>query len=194
MSVGISCMIILIVAVAVLFMACLIIQRQRLLKEKKMQYVICRKKKNFHHSRYQFYQKDIERLKSDYNSKLKDTAVLSREISTKKKSIMEILEILIEENKQIDERMDRNSGKITDRRKNMISNYWQELNGAKTAYLEKVRQAHSDQVSLNGLQARQSEEFNKFTKTKSKLEQLKAEYSRLLQNPVLPFRTKKHNQ
>ena len=191
MSVAISCLIILIVSLVAIFMACLIIQRQRMLKAKRTQCVNCRKKKNFYHSRYQFYQKDLERLRSDYNHKLRDITVLSREISTKKNLIMEILEILIEENKQIDDRMSRNSDKITDRRKNMIGNYWQELNGAKTAYMEKVRQAHSDQVSLKGLQAKQGEEFDKFIKIKSELKKLEADYARLLKNPVLPFGPKK---
>jgi len=188
MSIGVLCLGILILALVVLFIAFFIIQHQRMLKEKKVQYLSCKKKQKFHHNRYQFYQKDIERLRSDYNKKLKDIIFLSKEISNKKKLILEVLEILREEVKQVDNQMDHDSDRIIHRRKNMIKNYWVELNGIKTAYLEKLKQVQSNQVSLERLKENKDDEFKIFAEIKSELEQLEDEYVRMLRNPVLPFR------
>ena len=191
MSIDILCLFILIFALFVLFVAILIINHQRMLKEKKMQYLSCQEKKHFHQSRYQSYQKDTDRLRSDYNNKLRDIILLSEEIGNKKKVITEVLEILRKEVNQIDHQMDRDSDKIIDRRKNMIKNYWQELNGIKTAYLEKVKQAQSDQVSLERLKVKKDDEFKKFIEMKSELEKIEDEYVQLMRNPVLPFRIKR---
>lgn len=193
MSIGISCLFILIAALVVLSMAFLIIQRQRMLKEKKSQYMTCRMKHNFHNRRYQGYQKDIERLRSIYNNKVKDIILLFEEISNKKKLITEGLEILREEVKQNYNRMNHDSDRIVARRKDMIRNYWQELNGKKAACLEKLKQARSDQFSLPKLEAKKNDEFRLSVEIKSELGKIEDEYNRLLRNPILPFKIENNN-
>jgi len=188
MSIGILCLFVLVVASVAIFVAALIINQQRKLKEKKMQFISCSKKRDFHNSRYQGYQKEIERLRSDYNKKLTDLAFLSKEIISKKQVITEILEILREETGPIDYQVDHDSTKIIDRRKGMIKKYWQELDGGKTLYLEKLKRVLSDQVSLKRLKEKKDDEFEKLNQLQSQLENLKDEYLHMARNPVLPFK------
>jgi len=193
MSVGISCLFLLVFVLIVLAGALLITSHQRRLKEKKMQFVNCKKQRDFHHSRFQSHQKEIERLRLDYNNKLTDLSFLSQEISNSKQVITEILDILQEETSALREQTGHDSTKITDRRKEMIKKYWQEFNGKKAGYLEKLKQARSDQVSLERLKAQKDDEFKKCNQLQSRLENLKSEYLRLARNPILPFKTEKHS-
>ena len=188
MSIGILCLFVLVVASVAIFAAALIINQQRRLKEKKMQFISCSKKRDFHQSRYQGCQKEIERLKSDYNKKLTDLAFLSKEMSNKKQVITEVLEILREETSTIHEQMGHDSTNIMDRRKGMIKKYWQELNGEKTSYLEKLKRVGSNQVSLERLKENKDDEFKKLNQIQSQLENFKSEYLRLARNPILPFK------
>ncbi len=191
MSIVISCLLTLIVAMVVLFIAISIARRRQILEEKKAQYLNCKKKQNFHYSRYQSYQKDIERLRSDHNSKLEDIIFLSKEIETKKKVITEIIEILREEIKQIEKHTDGISTKIIERRKGMINKYWQELNGVKTAYLEKLKEVQTDKFSMESLIAKKDEEFRIYSEIQSEVENLKGEYESMLRKLVSPFRIEK---
>ena len=188
MSIGILCLFVLVVASVAISIAALIINQQRKLKEKKMQYLSCSKKRDFHQNRYQGYQKEIERLKSNYNKKLADISFLSEEISNKKQVIKEVLEILREETRPTDYQMEHDSSNITDRRKGMIKKYWQELDGRKALYLEKLNRVLSDQLSLKKLKVKKDDEFQKFSQLQSQVENLKEEYLRLARNPVLPFK------
>ena len=188
MSIGIVCLFVLVIASAAIFAAFLIINQQRRLKEKKMQFIACSKKRDFHHNRCQGYQKEIDRLRLNYNKKLADIAFLSQEISDKKKVITEVLDILREETRPTDYQIEHDSTNITDRRKEMIKKYWQELDGGKTLYLEKLKRILSDQVSLKRLKEKKDDEFKILNQLQSQVENLKEEYLCMERNPVLPFK------
>ena len=126
-----------------------------------------------------------------HNSKLEDIIFLSKEIETKKKVITEIIEILREEIKQIEEHTDGISTKIIERRKGMINKYWQELNGVKTAYLEKLKEVQTDKFSMESLIAKKDEEFRIYSEILSEVENLKSKYESMLRKPVSPFRIEK---
>lgn len=191
MSIGITCLLVFILSLGVLFIAILVIRRQRMLAEKKSQYLNCMKQRDYHQRRFKACQVDIEKLRASYNSLLRDLNLLLIEMGKKKKEIKEILEVLKEESKGVDGQVEQDLARIIERRKGMLKKDWQEFNGKKTFYLEKLKQAISDRQSMNGYIMRKEEEFKKWSKLEAYLQQLKKEYGRMVRNPIIPFGKKK---
>lgn len=191
MSIGMTCLLVFILSLGVLFIAILVIRRQRMLAEKKAQYLACMKQRDYHQRRFKACQVDIEKLRVSYNSLLRDLNLLLIEMGKKKKEIKEILEVLKEESKGVDGQVEQDLTRIIERRKDMLKKDWQEFNGKKTSYLEKLKQAISDRQSMNGYIMRKEEEFRKWSKLEDYLKQLKKEYARMVRNPIIPFGRKK---
>lgn len=187
---GFSFLLIFIIALMVLFAFIKISHRQQMLNEKKARYGNFIKKRKFHFNRYQAYQKDIERLNSVLNEKFKDMTLLSMEIEDRKKIIKEILDILREEDNKIEEQTDPSFIKIVDRRKSMFKEQWEELNGDKTAYLEKYKQVQADMVPIENLKSKKNNEFRVYSEMRSEEERLKGEYENILQKPVFLLKIK----
>ncbi len=191
MSIGMTCLLVFILSLGVLFVAILVIRRQRMLAEKKSQYLACMKQRDYHQRRFKACQVDIEKLRASYNSLLRDLNLLLIEMGKKKKEIKEILEVLKEESKGVDGQVEQDLTRIIERRKGMLKKDWQEFNGKKTSYLEKLKQAISDRQSMNGYIMRKEEEFKKWSELEARLQQLKKEYARMVRNPIIPFGKKK---
>lgn len=191
MSIGVMFLFVFILSLGILLIAILIIRHQRLLAEKKSQYLDCMKKRDYHQRRYKTHQVDIEKLRASYNSLLRDLNLLLTEMEQKGNEIREVLDVLKEESKDIDEQMEQDLARIIERRKGMLKKDWQVFNGQKTSYLEKIKQAISDRQSMNGYIVRKEEEFLKWKELETRLHQLKKEYELILRNPIIPFFKKK---
>ena len=187
MSMTVMFLVALLVSVAILAIAILVFRHQRMLQEKKAQYLKCRKEQGFHHRRYTTYQADLDRLRVAYNSRLRDLMLLGSEIEKSKDEIREILDILREESKTVDEEMERDLSRIIMRRKGMIANLWVATNGKKQLWLEKLKQAREDRRVQSDLIEKKDREFQLLTKTNSELGKLKREYETISRSSVFSF-------
>lgn len=190
-SPGIMLLLVLILSLGFLFIAILVIRHQRMLAEKKSRYLSCMKERDYHQRRYKACQVDIDKLRGSYNSLMRDLNLLLIEMGKKRNEIMDILEILKEESRDIDEHMEQDLTRIIERRKGMLKNNWQEFNGQKTIYLEKLKQAVSDKQSMSRYIMTKEEEFRKWSKLETILQQFKKEYEQMMRNPIIPFGKKK---
>jgi len=184
-------LLVLILSLGFLFIAILVIRHQRMLAEKKSRYLSCMKERDYHQRRYKACQVDIDKLRGSYNSLMRDLNLLLIEMEKKRNEIMDILEILKEESRDIDEHMEQDLTRIIERRKGMLKNNWQEFNGQKTIYLEKLKQAVSDKQSMSKYIMTKEEEFRKWSKLETSLQQFKKEYEQMMRNPIIPFGKKK---
>lgn len=191
MSAGIMLLLVLILSLGFLFITILIIRHQRMLAEKKFRYLSCMKERDYHQRRYKACQVDIDKLRGSYNSLMRDMNLLLIEMEKKRNEIMDILEILKEESRDVDEQMDQDLTRIIERRKGMLKDNWQEFNGQKTIYLEKLKQAVSDKQSMSRYIMTKEEEFRKWSKLETSLQQFKKEYEQIMRNPIIPFGRKK---
>ncbi len=191
MSAGIMLLLVLILSLAFLFITILIIRHQRMLAEKKSRYLSCMKERDYHQRRYKACQVDIDKLRGSYNSLMRDLNLLLIEMGKKRDEIMDILEILKEESRDVDKHMEQDLTRIIERRKGMLKNNWQEFNGQKTIYLKKLRQAVSDKQSMSKYIMAKEEEFRKWSKLETILQQFKKEYEQMMRNPIIPFGKKK---
>ncbi len=190
-SPGIMILLVLILSLGLLFVSILVIRHQRMLAEKKSRYLSCMKERDYHQRRYKACQVDIDKLRGSYNSLMRDLNLLLIEMGKKRNEIMDILEILKEESRDIDEHMEQDLTRIIERRKGMLKNNWQEFNGQKTIYLEKLKQAVSDKQSMSRYIMTKEEEFRKWSKLEIILQQFKKEYEQMMRNPIIPFGKKK---
>ncbi len=191
MSAGIMLLLVLILSLAFLFITILIIRHQRMLAEKKARYFSCMKQRDYHQRRYKACQVDIDKLRGSYNSLMRDLNLLLIEMGKKRDEIMDILEILKEESRDVDEHMEQDLTRIIERRKGMLKNNWQEFNGQKTIYLKKLKQAVSDKQSMSKYIMAKEEEFRKWSRLETSLQQFKKEYEQMMRNPIIPFGRKK---
>jgi hypothetical protein len=176
---------------AILGLAITAFLHRRLLEEKKAAYLNVRKERGFHYRRFTTCQADLERLRVSFNSRLREVNHLKNEIEGKKKEIQDILDILREEFKQVDNEMDKDLTRIIGRRKGMIVNHWKELNGKKTLYLEKLKESQVDKLSRQKLIETKESEYQMLSQLNSELARLKAEYARIARRSILSFVTKK---
>lgn len=191
MSAGIMLLLVLILSLGFLFFSILIIRHQRMIAEKKSRYLNCMKERDYHQRRYKACQVDIDKLRGSYNSLMRDLNLLLIEMEKKRNEIMDILEILKEESRDIDEHMEQDLTRIIERRKGMLKDNWQEFNGQKTIYLKKLKQAVSDKQSMSKYIMTKEEEFRKWSKLETSLQQFKKEYEQMMRNPIIPFGKKK---
>ncbi|HUU26170.1 MAG TPA: hypothetical protein VM123_00020 [archaeon] len=183
-------LVILILALVALAVAMAYYRRQRMLDEKKVHYLGLRKENGNHWRRFESYQADIDRIRSDYNARLREIAILLGEIEQKRKEVRDVLGILKEEVRQKDDSMDRDLGKIIDRRKDIYRKLWSEFNGKKALYLSKLRQAKQSQVAIQNTNVKKDQEYQRWNETKILMERVKKEYESLLRNPLFSFMKK----
>ena len=191
MSVGIMFFFVLIVSLGILAIAILFFRQQRILAEKKAQYVSCLKERDFHQRRYKACQVDIDKLRANHNSLMRELNHLLTEMGEKRSELANVLEILKEESKSIDDQMNQDLSRIVQRRKTMLKDDWQALNGQKASYLEKVKKVISDRQSMSAYIAKKEEEFKKWKEFETVLQMLKKQYEQLKRNPIIPFGRKK---
>jgi len=191
MSVGVMFLFILVISAAVLFFAILVIRHQRMLSEKKSQYLSCMKQRDFHQRRYKACQVDIEKLRISHNSLLGDLNQLLIEMEQKRTGIGEVLEILREEPKGLDGQMDRDITRIIERRKSLLKNDWQKFNGLKVSCLEKLRKMISERQAINGVIMKKENEFEKWNQLEARVQQLKKEYEQIKRSSIIPFGIRK---
>jgi hypothetical protein len=191
MSVGIMFLFVLVVSVVVLSIAILVIRHQRMLAEKKSQYLNCMKQRDYHQRRYKACQVDIDKVRASHNNLLGDLNQLLIEMEEKRNGISEVLEILREESKGVDNQMEQDITRIIERRKGMLKNDWQVFNGLKASYLEKLKKALSDRQSMNEAIMKKEDEFKRWKHLEACLQQLQKEYEQIKRNPIIPFGKKK---
>ena len=185
MGVGTMFFVALLIAVATLVVAILVFRHQRMLQEKKATYLKCSKEHGFHNRRYKTLQVDLERLRSSYNSRIRELMQMNMEMEQLRKEIKEILEILRDESKSVDQEMEQDLSRIIQRRKGMIKKLWWEINGKKTLWMDKIRQAKADRKSQNDLIEKKDREFQLITQLNKELARLKHEYERLAQSSMI---------
>ncbi|MEA1996122.1 MAG: hypothetical protein U9N45_00710 [Gemmatimonadota bacterium] len=183
-------LIVLILSIVVLLIGMAYSRHSRRLEEKKVQYINHRKEFNKHSRRYQAYQADIERLRSDYNLRMRELRLLTDEVGPLKKEIREVIEILKGEAERVDSRLDQDLVKIIQRRKDIINTRWISLNTKKTAYVTKIQQARQSQVSIDTIMKKKDKEFQQCNEMKLLMERLKKEYEILAKRPIISLRKK----
>ena len=184
MSMTMMFLIALLIAIFILVIAILVFRHQRALQEKKAMYLRCRKEQGFHHRRYTTFQADLDRLRVAYNSRLRDLMLLGSDIEKAKDEIREILNILREESKMIDEEMKQDLSRIIMRRKGMIENLWTVMNGKKMLWLEKLKKAREDCRTQNDLIDKKEREFKMLNDLNNELGRLKREYESISRSSV----------
>jgi cell division protein FtsL len=187
MNYAILFLLVIIISLVIIGLAMAYYHRQRILQEKKIRYLNVKKENSAHWRRYESYQADIDRLRSNYNTRLREMALFKIDIDAKKKEIKEILEILKEETKHVDSVMDRDLVRIIDRRKDILKKLWTEQDGKKAAYLEKLQLARQNQVSVDIIGAKREQEYKLWDETKFLLERLKKEYDLISKRSFFPF-------
>ncbi len=187
MNVGMMFFVALLISGLTLLAAILIFRRQRMLQEKKAAYMRCNKERGVRHRRYTTLQADLDRLRASYNSRVRELMQLNREMEKLRNKIKEILGILRDESKSVDQEMDLDLNRIIIRRKGMIEKLWKEINGKKVLWMEKVKQAKSDRKSQNGLIDKKDREFQLLTQLSTELSRLKQDYDQLTQSSILSF-------
>jgi len=83
--------------------------------------------------------------------------------------------------------MERDLSRIIVRRKGMIENLWVGMNGKKTLWLEKLKQARADRGAQNDLIDKKDREFQLLTQLNDELGKLKREYDNILRRSILSF-------
>jgi len=187
MNYAILFFLVILISLGIIGVAMAYYNRQRTLQEKKIQYLNFKKENSAHWRRYESYQADIDRLRSSYNTRIREIHLLNTEIEAKKKEIKEIMEILKEETKQVDSVMDRDLVRIIDRRKDIFKKHWAEQDGKKAAYLEKLQLAKQNQVSVNIIGSKREQEYQLWNQTKFHLERIKKEFDLLSKRSFFPF-------
>ncbi|MFH1069094.1 MAG: hypothetical protein V1794_05670 [Candidatus Glassbacteria bacterium] len=191
MTLGLALIAAILICLAIFGLAIMTFRHQRLLQEKKGMYLNAHKERSLHYRRYTTCQADLERLRVSFNNRLRELGHLKVEIQAKKKEIQDILDILREESKQVDEEMEKDLTRIIERRKGMILNHWKELNGKKALYLGKLKEAQTDKGSRQSLMEKKESEFQMLSRMNSELARLKSEYERIVRRPIFSFGSKK---
>ena len=103
---------ILVSSLAILFFAMSMFRRQRLLDEKKAEYLTIKRKNSYHWSLFRKAQANIDRIKSLCRNKESELITLLNEIANIKKDIKETLEILKKESSSGARRLSRRAGRV----------------------------------------------------------------------------------
>ncbi len=185
MGVGMMFSVALLISVGTLVVAVLVFRHQRLLQEKKAAYMKCSKERGFHDRRYKTLQADLDRLRVSYNSRIRELMQMNSEMERLRGEIKEILEILRDESKSVDQEMEQDLSRIIQRRKGMIRKLWQEINGKKTLWMEKIKQAGTDRQSQKDLIEKKEREFQLLARLSKELGRLKHEYEHLAQGSIV---------
>jgi len=181
-------LVLLVGSLGLLMVAMAIYRHQRMLAEKKAQYLAARKQSDSYRARFESSQAEITRLRTDYNNILAEMTLLQTEMKEKRKEIKEILDILKEETSHLDEEMNQEFVKIVERRKEILKANWKLLNGEKNAYLEKLKQAQKDKDSMNKVMKKKDEAFRKWTEANVQMKRIAEEYEVLKKSSLFSFR------
>jgi hypothetical protein len=184
-GIGMMFFVALLICLGILAVAVLVFRHQRMLQEKKAAYQKCSKERVFHHRRYTTLQVDLDRLRVSYNNRIRELMLMNTEMEKLKGEIREILEILRDESKSVDQEMEQDLSRIIERRKGMIENLWKEINGKKMLWMDRVKQARTDRKSQNGLIEKKDREFQLMAQFNDELVKLKHEYDELARSSIL---------
>jgi len=187
MSYGLALVAILILSMAVLFVAIMLFRHQRQVAEIKATFLNSKKQRNFFHQRYLTYQADLDRLRVSYNSMMKELLHIKSEMIDNKNEIKVILEILKEETRGVDDQMSQELSRIIDRRKGIVKRQWLEFNGRKALLIEKMNLALAEKASEESLIQKKDEAFAKLTEMNAILGRIKKDYERIVRSPIISF-------
>jgi len=187
MSYGLAIVAVFILSMAVLVVAIMLFRHQRQVAEIKATFLNSKKQRNFFHQRYLTYQADLDRLRVSYNSMMKELVHIKSEMTDCKNGIKEILEILKEETRGVDDQMSQELSRIIDRRKSIVRQQWQEFNGKKALLLEKMDLALTEKASEESLIQKKDDAFAKLTEMNAILSRIKKEYERVVRSPIISF-------
>ena len=187
MSYGLALVAILILSMAVLFVAIMLFRHQRQVAEIKATFLNSKKQRNFFHQRYLTYQADLDRLRVSYNSMMKELLHIKSEMIDNKNEIKVILEILKEETRGVDDQMSQELSRIIDRRKGIVKRQWLEFNGRKALLIEKMNLALAEKASEESLIQKKDEAFAKLTEMNVILGRIKKDYERIVRSPIISF-------
>ncbi len=177
----------LLICLAIMVVAVLVFRHQRMLQEKKAAYQKCSKERVFHHRRYTTLQADLDRLRVSYNNRIRELMLMNSEMEKLKTEIREILEILRDESKSVDQEMEQDLSRIIERRKGMMETRWREINGKKQLWMERIKKAKADRKSQNDLIDKKDREFQLLAQFNNELLKLKSEYEELARSSILSF-------
>ncbi|MEA2064176.1 MAG: hypothetical protein U9P14_10790 [Gemmatimonadota bacterium] len=178
---------IIIIACFVLFAALQAYRRQRLLDQKKAQYLNFKKKGSYHWSRFMKIKADIERTIDKCKMKRNELSLLLLEIADGNEEVRQVLEILKEEIKSNKEETDYDVGRIIDRRKKLLRNRWKDLNGKRTSYQDRRKELQILILSIDEEKREKEREYTRWNETKIILENVKNEYDRIRNQPFFLF-------
>jgi len=175
----------LLICLGIMVVAVLVFRHQRMIQEKKAAYQKCSKERTFHHRRYTTLQADLDRLRVSYNNRIRELMLMDKEIEGLKGEIREILEILRDESKSVDQEMEQDLSRIIERRKGMTENLWNEINGKKLLWMDKIKQAKTDRNSQSGLIEKKEREYKLLAQYNNELTKLKQEFEELSRSSIL---------
>ena len=187
MSYGLAVVAVLILSTAVLFVAIMLFHHQRQVAQIKATFINCKKQRNFFHQRYLAYQADLDRLRVSYNNMMKELLHIKSEMIDDKNEVKNILEILKEETKGVDDQMSQELSRIIDRRKSIVKQQWQEFNGKKALLIDKMNQALAEKASEESLIQKKDDAFVKLTEMNGILTRIKKDYERIVRSPIISF-------
>ena len=187
MSYGLAIVAVLILSIAVLFVAVMLFRHQRQVAEIKAAFFHSKKQRNFFHQRYLTYQADLDRLRVSYNSMMKELLHIKSEMTDNKNEIKEILEILKEETRGVDDQMSMELSRIIDRRKSIVKQQWQAFNGRKALLIEKMNRVLAEKANEESLIQKKDEAFAKLTELNAILARIKKDFDRIVRSPIISF-------
>ncbi len=181
---------ILVSSLFILFMAMSMFRRQRLLDEKKAEYLTIKRKNSHHWSLFRKSQANIDRIKSLCRNKESELFTLLNEIENIKKDIKDTLVILKKETKQVEGDLAEDLGRIIVRRKTLVKNSWQSMNGKKVAFIERLKEIQGLVASTEREKSVKDQEYLKWNETKQVLARIKREFGQIHRSRFISFEKK----
>ncbi|MCE5272851.1 hypothetical protein LLH00_16350 [bacterium] len=166
----------LVISITILIFAMAFHRRQIILNQKRAEYLTVKRDNAAHWKRFETCQVEIDRYKADVKLRSRDLNVMIVEMDKKRHEIRDVLEILRDENDQAENDMDRELTKILERRKGILRGHWKELNGMKTLFIQKMADVSQLKSGIDSVVVRKDDEYQKWAKTKIKMDRLKNEF------------------
>ncbi|MBN2289330.1 MAG: hypothetical protein JXQ83_08355 [Candidatus Glassbacteria bacterium] len=187
MTLGVVVFLILLFSVAVLFVATNIYRRQRMLEQKKAEYLHYHRQQNSHWALFRKAQANIDRIKGLCKNKQAEFVTILQAVEEDKKEIKETLEILKKETRSTGDDFAGDLGRIIERRKTLIKKRWLNMNGKKAAFIGRRKELQALMNSIDREIKVKDRAYEKWLETKGTLSRIKIEYERISNKPVSAF-------
>jgi hypothetical protein len=187
MTLGVVIVLMLFFSVAVLFVAMNIYRRQRLLADKKAEYNSCRRNNASQWSLFRKAQANIDRIKNSCTNKQSELFSLLQAVNQDKIEIKDTLEILKRESSQTKDDFGGDLERIIERRKMLVKKRWNTTNGKKALFIERRKELQNLMGSMDREVILKDKVYAKWLKTKTKMDRIRSEYSRISTKPISAF-------